>query len=77
MFMTEAQRDYLADLAGKKGERLSDTSDRSASWASTEIERLKLLPDVVFDEIGGDIDHGIEKRKNAIIGEVSKWTFQA
>jgi hypothetical protein len=75
MFMTEGQRDYLADLAGRKGVRLSDTKNKSVSWASSEIERLKLLPDKVFKQIDS-LDSKLALKTKQIIGEVSKWTFQ-
>lgn len=77
MFMTEGQRDYLADLAGKKGVKLEDTSDKSVAWASMKIEELKALPDKVFSAPSPEIDSSIAKRTTAITREISKWTFQA
>lgn len=73
--MTENQRNYLADLAGQKGIRLSDTDNWSVAKASEEIERLKEMPDATFDEIteeeSGEIDNLID---NALT-ELSKWGF--
>lgn len=76
MFMTEGQRDYLADLAGRKGERLRDTSNVSVAWASAEIERLKSLPDTSFANATPQIEVNIEREITKNITEVSKWTFQ-
>lgn len=75
--MTEAQRDYLADLAGRKGVRLQDMDNRSAAWASAKIEELKSIPDKVFDSLSDSLDKNLNKKIIAIINEVSKWTFQA
>lgn len=73
--MTENQRDYLADLAGQKGVRLSDTDNWSVAKASEEIERLKELPDASFNEI---IDANIKEINNLTNGalfELRKWGF--
>ena len=75
--MTEAQRDYLADLAGRKGVRLDSTDNRSPAWASAKIEELKTMPDKVFDSVSSTINNNLSKKTEAIISEVSKWTFQA
>ncbi len=75
--MTEAQRDYLADLAARKGVRLTDTDNVSAAWASAKIEELKAMPDKKFDEVSESVDRKILEKTDEVIGEVSKWTFQA
>ena len=75
--MTESQRDYLADLAAKKGVILENTDDVSAAWASNKIEELKAMPDLVFDEVTPEIDRSIDKKIDSINFELSKWTFQA
>ena len=75
--MTEGQRDYLADLAGRKGIRLDNTDNVSAAWASAKIEELKAMPDANFMTNTTVIDSGIERRILAINREVAKWTFQA
>lgn len=77
MLMTEAQRDYLADLAGKKGVRLEDTDNVSPAWASTKIEELKAMPDVTFDDVTPKLDASVNKRIDNIKRELARWTFQA
>jgi hypothetical protein len=72
--MTENQRDYLADLAGRKGVVLEDTDNVSAAWASAKIEELKALPDAEFDEPPSD--EWLDRQINGIIRELNKWTFQ-
>lgn len=68
--MTENQRNYLADLAGQKGIRLSDTDNWPVAKASEEIERLKAMPDATFDDITEEeqkkIDQGIQNSLNAL-----------
>lgn len=76
MLMTEGQRDYLADLAGRKGVRLEGTDNVSAAWASAKIEELKAMPDASFDAVGPELAAKLEKKTANIIDEVSKWTFQ-
>ncbi len=72
--MTEGQRDYLADLAGKKGVRIKDTDNVSAAWASAKIEELKSMPDAVFDEAD---PKKTDRYIKQIVTEMKKWTFQA
>jgi len=74
--MTEGQRDYLADLAGRKGIRLENTDNKSVAWTSEKIEELKQLPDTKFDESTQELDLDINKRIESVKNEVSKWTFQ-
>lgn len=73
--MTENQRDYLADLAGRKGVRLSGTDEMSAAQASAEIERLKELPDAEFAEPTSAEDAEITKRTDAVLREMGRWGF--
>lgn len=73
--MTENQRNYLADLAGQKGVRLHDTDNWSVAKASEEIERLKELPDAVFDEITDENIEKIDKMTNNALVELNKWRF--
>lgn len=75
--MTEAQRDYIADLAARKGVRLADMDNRSASWASAKIEELKAMPDKAFDTVTAALENKLVAKTNAVINEVSKWNFQA
>lgn len=75
--MTESQRDYLADLANKKGVILENTDDVSQAWASEKIEELKAMPDAKFDKITPEIDEEINNRIREINRELARWTFQA
>lgn len=73
--MTEAQRNYLADLANRKGVRLEDTDDKSVAWASAKIEELKEMPDYQFQEISDKQVERIDKLVTKTITELHKWTF--
>lgn len=73
--MTENQRDYLADLAGQKGVRLFDTDNWSVAKASEEIERLKALPDAVFDEVTPMQEKKIAQLTHNVLNELHKWGF--
>lgn len=73
--MTENQRDYLADLAGRKGVRLSDTDNWSVARASEEIERLKQLPDAEFDEVTPEMIARVDKGIQHVLNEMNKWGF--
>ena len=74
--MTENQRNYLADLAGRKGVRLFDTDNWSVSRASEEIETLKEKPDVAFDDVTEEEAIKIDKMTGNVLLELRKWTFQ-
>lgn len=73
--MTENQRDYLADLAGQKGTRLFDTDDWSVSRASSEIDRLKAMPDAQFTEVTEEQSMKIDELTNGVLTELWKWGF--
>ena len=73
--MTENQRNYLADLAGQKGIRLSDTDNWSVAKASEEIERLKEMPDATFDEITEEEAREVDNLVDNALTELSKWGF--
>ena len=73
--MTEGQRDYLADLALKKGERVDASIPRSPAWASAEIERLKLLPDAEFSEISDNENKKIANEIIKIEKSIDSWGF--
>lgn len=73
--MTENQRDYLADLAGQKGVRLSDTENWSTARASEEIERLKAMPDAEFEEVTEEQSKMIDCKVRSVLGELNKWGF--
>lgn len=74
--MTENQRNYLADLAGQKGVRLFDTDNWSVAKASEEIERLKELPDAIFDEITVDEVEEIDSRTENALLQMRRWGFE-
>lgn len=74
--MTENQRDYLADLAGQKGIRLSDTDNWSVSKASEEIEQLKAMSDAVFDEPTAEEDQKINEMVDNTLTELNRWGFE-
>jgi len=73
--MTETQRNYLADLAARKGVKLKDTDNLSVSAASAKIEELKALPDAEFREIAEDEIAHIQKIVNKAREELRQWTF--
>jgi len=73
--MTENQRNYLADLAGQKGIRLSDTDNWSVAKASEEIDRLKEMPDATFDEITEAEAREVDNLVDNALTELSKWGF--
>jgi len=73
--MTENQRDYLADLAGRKGIRLSNTDDWSVSKASEEIESLKALQDASFDELQPEQEQEISSLTQGVLDELHRWGF--
>lgn len=73
--MTENQRNYLADLAGQKGIRLSDTDNWSVAKASEEIERLKEMPDATFDEITEAEAREVDNLVDNALTELGKWGF--
>lgn len=73
--MTENQRNYLADLAGQKGIRLSDTDNWSVAKASEEIERLKGMPDATFDDITEAEAREVDNLVDNALTELSKWGF--
>lgn len=73
--MTENQRDYLADLAGQKGTRLFNTDDWSVAKASSEIERLKEMPDAEFDEITAGEVENIRALTSNTLTALQSWGF--
>lgn len=74
--MTENQRDYLADLAGQKGIRLSDTDNWSVAKASEEIEQLKAMPDATFDDLTAEEDQKIDGMVANALRELNRWGFE-
>lgn len=75
--MTSNTRDYLADLALKKGVSLVGFQDSSQGAASDKIDELKALPDMEFREISPEEYQRIERGIQAIEKEIEKWTLTA
>lgn len=74
--MTEGQRDYLADLALRKGVVLEDTDNKSVAWASKEIDELKAMDDAEFSEPTSEFSKQLNKAVAEIIKGIQAWTFQ-
>lgn len=74
--MTEGQRDYLADLALRKGVVLEDTDNKSAAWASKKIDELKAMDDAEFSEPTPEFSKRLNKAAAEIIKGIQAWTFQ-
>ncbi len=74
--MTETQRNYLADLAARKGIRLKDTDNLSVAAASAKIEELKALPDAEYMDITDGERQELNKLTANTDEELEKWTFQ-
>jgi hypothetical protein len=74
--MTEAQRNYLADLAGRKGVRLQHTDDMSVSSASEKIEELKAMPDKIFAPLSEKEAARIDDLVGKTLVEMNKWGFE-
>ena len=74
--MTENQRNYLADLAGQKGVRLSNTDNWSVAEASDEIERLKEMPDASFAEVTELEAKEINTLTGNVLTELKRWNFR-
>ena len=74
--MTEGQRDYLADLALRKGVVLEDTDNKSAAWASKKIDELKAMDDAEFSEPTSEFSKRLDKVVAEIIKGIQAWNFQ-
>lgn len=74
--MTENQRDYIADLAARKGVVLQDTDNMDTSLASVKIDELKALPDSPTHEITTSESEKINKMTERALRELEKWTFR-
>lgn len=74
--MTEAQRNYLAGLAARKGIRLEHTDGMSVSAASAKIEELEALPDANYSTISDAEKGKLEELSARTEEELEKWTFQ-
>lgn len=74
--MTEAQRNYLADLAARKNIRLEHTDGMSVSAASAKIEELESLPDAEYGEMSEEEHQKLDELSKQTTEELEKWTFQ-
>lgn len=74
--MTGRTREYLADLALRKGVSLPNEQERDQAWASNKIDELNALPDVNFPEISEKQLRQIDKGIRRIITGIEKWTFE-
>ena len=73
--MTGNTRDYLADLANKKGIKLDNEQERDQAWASAKIDELNQLPDATFSDITEKQEKGIQSRINRVLKGLEQWTF--
>jgi len=73
--MTGKTRDYLADLANRKGVKLDGEQERDQAWASRKIDELNQLPDVSFSEITEKQRAGIDKGLAKVLKGMEQWTF--
>lgn len=73
--MTGRTRDYLADLANRKGVALPGFQNSEQAAASAKIDELKALPDANFNQLSNEARAEISGRLTRIIGEINKWTF--
>ena len=74
--MTGKTRDYLADLANRKGIKLDGEQDRDQAWASRKIDELNQLPDATYPEITERQLARIEKSTIKVLEGMDQWTFQ-
>ena len=72
--MTESQRDYLADLANRKG--IEGAADFSVAQASAKIEELKAMPDYDYPEITESQERKIDSQIEAIRNDMKLWGFE-
>lgn len=73
--MTGLTRNYLADLALRKGVFFPDQQYREQAWASKKIEELQQMPDVEFPEITEKDTKKIDSEVEQIKREILAWTF--
>lgn len=74
--MTESQRDYLADLANRKGIRIEGAADFSVAQASAKIEELKAMPDYDYQEITDEQVEKIETMTKNILKRIDSWNLR-
>lgn len=78
--MTGRTRDYLADLANRKGVLLPNEQERDQAWASRKIDELNALPDATFtvysEEQKQALDKFVQKQVNKVLESMRAWSFQ-
>ena len=78
--MTGRTRDYLADLANRKGVSLPNEQERDQYWASHKIDELNALPDATFtvysEEQKRALDKFVQKQIDKVLRGMEAWTFQ-
>lgn len=78
--MTGKTRDYLADLANRKGVSLPNEQERDQAWASRKIDELNAMPDATFvvysEEQAQKLKNYIQKQINKVLTGMEAWTFQ-
>ena len=75
--MTNNTRDYLADLALKKGVNLGRVESYPQEYASKKIDELKRLPDASFAPLTAEDETRLLRKINEINKEIGKWTLTA
>lgn len=73
--MTGRTRDYLADLALKKGVTFPNEQEREQAWASVRIDELKNMPDANFEEFTEADAERVQKQIDKVIEGMESWTF--
>ncbi len=78
--MTGRTRDYLADLANRKGVSLPNEQERDQAWASRKIDELNALPDATFTvyskEQEQELNQFVQKQIDKVLRSMKAWTFQ-
>lgn len=74
--MTGRTRDYLADLANRKGVSLPNEQERDQAWASRKIYELNELSDATFDEFTDEHAENIQNHIDRVLRGLERWTFQ-
>ena len=74
--MTGNTRDYLADLANKKGVKLPGMQEASQAEASALIDELKTKPDQTFRALDKADLAEVKAMIANVNKELAKWTFE-
>lgn len=73
--MTGNTRNYLADLALKKGVSVGDFENATQAAASKKIDELQRLPDASFAPVSIKEQERVIKKIDKVIAEIMKWTL--